>query len=673
MTRRFELIAGSSAKFWEVTLDDLTLTTRYGRVGANGQQTTKVFAGSDQALRELERLVKEKTGKGYVELGGATHTPEGVYLEHPQTRQFFEISENSNHLRVRRGSLSQPCLTYHAPFVTPGKARTQLERLVGEWQSKGFIVTQPLEPIFNGSVAQSLFTDEITDHPVYSQFFDLGWASELRGERKRLFHFRDGLRVQGHFDLEEIADMNLEAGVIIDGDVVVSGVFSQLTYTYPSSTLITGSVYAQGLGHKDSYLRILGDVHVDNIVYGEYNDGQLEITGTAYGTAWISADHSMYAGAYEVETVNEDYALLTPKVLNLDGSLDWDALREYLFANKNPLRKGAVFKASALEPLGASSQPSMLVLEVRALAASEDVEGLTALLETWTVHDDEWRGFVEGRLSAPSSTADQRERLRALLGAWQVPLGEGIAELHLPHPEIKKLLQTIISEDVDTVLNAMEVLAEPALIAPRRMDADTRDALKEIKRLNQQANERQTSDLTAALELFKRVIEVSRPHLPSFPEDFAHDHLYALQGRLWCVNELAQEDVTLIERAIGLAEEILEFTTGDTNFHYSAEAELVRAAETLAHNALAWYALQTGKNLEKALEHIDAASDGLDYISQSDAFATVYENKVKILLALGRDDDAHGIVYQMRREYPDLEVFQTLAQTTAFERWDAEN
>lgn len=1048
MIRRFELNSDSSAKFWQITLSDLTLTTRYGRMGTNGQQTAKTFAATSQASRELERLVKEKTAKGYVEVSGAMQAPQTVYLEHPQTRQFFEIAEADNHLRVRRGRVGSPCLEYHAPFVTPGEARTQLERLVSEWQTKGFVVTPPSELVLAGSVAHSLFTDEIEDHPMYSKFFDLGWASELRGQRKRLFHFREGLRVQGNFDLEEIADMRLEAGVIIEGDAVVDGVFSQLTYTYPGSTLVSGSVRAQSLAHADSSLRILGDVRVDNIIYGEYNDGMLVIDGTACGVAWIKADHMMFAAHYQIQTFDEDYGLLTPKVLNLDGGLDSDAIREYIYANKNPLRKGAVPSALTPEPLSASAPDSALALEVRALLVSEDVEGSTQLLETWTTRDDESRGFVEERLVAPSSTRDERERLRALLDACQAPLtaetawtppasGQvtdplqahprvarilrlmtdptdpddamnwtfildalespfttGVIESHAwlllvtavqraylnterykdvverlldlgadpsveftdmttsvvrhaerlgqhaiielfytrfpalrPAPEdtvhgpeiLGKLIQLedseadldapeidaawleaiyqlkVVSEKVKRIpralgrlpnlrslhlamleikparrtlpdslgelvqledlelvrsgferipdlseltnlrqlslrgnkltalpalpsglerliydenpisqtpdlspltklkilsldnvrlmptglgelrdlrefsasackleelpsellnlptlqklvlsknklsslpdlsgLSALRVLdlannelhalptgllaldnleslvlegnrsledlverdaAQRAICeqlqsrgvqftveshgraapAPRRIDSITRQMLNEIKRLNQQASDHQTSDPSAALGLFERVIETSSAHLARLPEDFAHDHLHALQGRLWCINELAQGDATMIERAIKLAKEVLEFTTSDTHFHYSAEGELVRSAETLAHNALAWYGLQNATDLPEALEHINAATESLDYASQPEVFATVFENKVKILFASGRDDDAHGITYQVHRAFPELEVFQRLVQTQAFQRWDSEH
>lgn len=61
----FELIDGKSAKFWEVSLDDCTVTVRYGRTGTNGQTRTKEFPDASAAQVHVEKLIHEKTGKGY--------------------------------------------------------------------------------------------------------------------------------------------------------------------------------------------------------------------------------------------------------------------------------------------------------------------------------------------------------------------------------------------------------------------------------------------------------------------------------------------------------------------------------------------------------------------------------------------------------------------------------
>lgn len=74
--RRFELIEGASSKFWEVEQAGCDVTVRFGRIGTNGQAKTKTFASDAAARKELDSLVKEKTGKGYSEV----RTAEGATL-----------------------------------------------------------------------------------------------------------------------------------------------------------------------------------------------------------------------------------------------------------------------------------------------------------------------------------------------------------------------------------------------------------------------------------------------------------------------------------------------------------------------------------------------------------------------------------------------------------------
>jgi predicted DNA-binding WGR domain protein len=67
--RHFEFIAGSSRKFWEISLSDNSFTVRFGRIGTAGQSQTKTFADEARAKREAEALIGEKLKKGYVEKG----------------------------------------------------------------------------------------------------------------------------------------------------------------------------------------------------------------------------------------------------------------------------------------------------------------------------------------------------------------------------------------------------------------------------------------------------------------------------------------------------------------------------------------------------------------------------------------------------------------------------
>ncbi len=67
--RYFECTEDGAAKFWEIWMDANDVTTRWGKIGTNGQQKTKSFATEDKARAEYEKMLAEKTGKGYVEKG----------------------------------------------------------------------------------------------------------------------------------------------------------------------------------------------------------------------------------------------------------------------------------------------------------------------------------------------------------------------------------------------------------------------------------------------------------------------------------------------------------------------------------------------------------------------------------------------------------------------------
>ena len=76
--RHFEFISGASRKFWEISLSENTFTVRFGRIGTLGQCQTKRFADEAQAKREADKLIEEKTKKGYVEKAIQLKTPGGI-------------------------------------------------------------------------------------------------------------------------------------------------------------------------------------------------------------------------------------------------------------------------------------------------------------------------------------------------------------------------------------------------------------------------------------------------------------------------------------------------------------------------------------------------------------------------------------------------------------------
>ena len=65
--RHFEFVAGTANKFWEISQEGNTMTTRWGRIGSAGQSKTKAFADLQAAAEAVAGLIEAKTGEGYIE------------------------------------------------------------------------------------------------------------------------------------------------------------------------------------------------------------------------------------------------------------------------------------------------------------------------------------------------------------------------------------------------------------------------------------------------------------------------------------------------------------------------------------------------------------------------------------------------------------------------------
>jgi predicted DNA-binding WGR domain protein len=66
--RRFEFRKGGSHKFWEVTVRGSDVLVRFGRIGSAGQAQVKSFPDEQTATQHVDKLIREKTGKGYREI-----------------------------------------------------------------------------------------------------------------------------------------------------------------------------------------------------------------------------------------------------------------------------------------------------------------------------------------------------------------------------------------------------------------------------------------------------------------------------------------------------------------------------------------------------------------------------------------------------------------------------
>ncbi|MGM9487803.1 DUF4011 domain-containing protein [Ideonella sp. YS5] len=66
--RHFELVEGSSRRFWRIGQEGSDVTVSFGRIGTRGQVQIKPFPDEQRAQREVQKLIAEKLRKGYQEV-----------------------------------------------------------------------------------------------------------------------------------------------------------------------------------------------------------------------------------------------------------------------------------------------------------------------------------------------------------------------------------------------------------------------------------------------------------------------------------------------------------------------------------------------------------------------------------------------------------------------------
>lgn len=120
--RRFELIDGTSRKFWQVRSHGPEITVTFGRIGTEGQSKTKSLASMDAAEAEVARLIREKTAKGYVEVGLQAVIPApAIETQAPQPQpQCVDTSTPG----TRRGTVGSGAAAVPESTAHPGLGRS---------------------------------------------------------------------------------------------------------------------------------------------------------------------------------------------------------------------------------------------------------------------------------------------------------------------------------------------------------------------------------------------------------------------------------------------------------------------------------------------------------------------------------------------------------------------
>jgi predicted DNA-binding WGR domain protein len=172
--RTFTLTDDKSNKFWNIELQGNKFTVQFGKIGTNGQTQVKEFADEAAAKKEYDKLVTEKTKKGYVETsssaaasapakGGkakaepapapAASAPAAApaaaggrrtfTLTDDKSNKFWNIELQGKSFTVNYGRIGSSGQTQVKDFDDEAKAKKEHDKLVTEKTKKGYVETTP--------------------------------------------------------------------------------------------------------------------------------------------------------------------------------------------------------------------------------------------------------------------------------------------------------------------------------------------------------------------------------------------------------------------------------------------------------------------------------------------------------------------------------------------------
>ncbi|HEY1816309.1 MAG TPA: WGR domain-containing protein [Kofleriaceae bacterium] len=197
---RYEFSEGSSSKFWDIKLAGASLTTTFGKIGAKGQTQLKELGSPAAAQKECDRLIAEKTKKGYVlaEGSGAVAKPQakakpggGMYFEFSDgsSNKFWEISLEAAEVTTRYGKIGSDGQSTPKTYKSAGEAKSEHDKLVAEKTKKGYKLVRgsvPAAPVTASAQNPKLEAvieaapDDVHGYEVYADW--LQGQGDPRGE-----------------------------------------------------------------------------------------------------------------------------------------------------------------------------------------------------------------------------------------------------------------------------------------------------------------------------------------------------------------------------------------------------------------------------------------------------------------------------------------------------------
>ena len=130
MKRRFINQKELSDKFWDIEYFGKTQKITFGKTGTKGREAVKEFDNEQECIRESEKIIAQKTRKGYFEIQENDDIPQKQELSDNEKADiyFWEAIEKSN--KHKKSHWSEYDIDEHLENLTEYLSKFGKDRLI---------------------------------------------------------------------------------------------------------------------------------------------------------------------------------------------------------------------------------------------------------------------------------------------------------------------------------------------------------------------------------------------------------------------------------------------------------------------------------------------------------------------------------------------------------------
>jgi len=295
--------------------------------------------------------------------------------------KFWEIKTDGNKVITRYGKSGSAGRTSEKSFADSTAAQKEHDKLVREKIKKGYAEAgdtaagEKEDPIVKASASTPKI---ITENEAEKRFQFYRYINGGCGDKGRYYYFEGDTVIEGDLNTGEFCDEESEddhpiLGIIVNGDLTVTGQICQEECDFGETLLVLGNLKAKHIDKGGAEFYITGDCKVAGAIYGYYNHGMLTVEGETTAKFIIKDDHEFDFGYINKEsiTVNNysdygecDYYApdlvenFVKEVLNMDEEEPDINIKRFikrLDEGKSVLKKGAKSTRQKTEELIAKS------------------------------------------------------------------------------------------------------------------------------------------------------------------------------------------------------------------------------------------------------------------------------------------------------------------------------